>query len=799
MTAANRHSATYLALWLDIADLTAEDSDGLYDARNVFKHLKQCRIGQNLPAFWTAWANLERRLGNDDKAAVLSEQAASRSESSSAPLSATRPPHPPLSVGRRRPLGPAQRALPDPQKSPHYPENHPDVEHPKPKQNTVNNSPGLVRHHAAVGVPTPARGDLTAGVPKLSQLGACDSPEILLSIQKTDEYRTDPILFSPRTSPPEKEKSIPEVQPIRKDSPLVGSSSRRQYGLSSGRRVISNMEELPSRRLERRREEELMREELRREQIRHEESRREELRRENQKREQQIREERIKEDLEREERLRDERRREEREINERELLELERRKEREYMMQRLRAEASAPSPGPSSASGSRRSNDSAMVNPAYDENYRSRKNQKQPIPRKSPFITRLSSEKCVDVNGRSYLILDVVGKGGSSKVYKVLSLEMKIVALKHVKVNTDSTTFGATLESYANEIELLKKLRGRPHIVQLYDYEVKREEGTIQLIMEYGDIDLAKLLSNRARESNGNDNFPRTYYWEQMLEAVHTIHEARIVHGDLKPANFLFVSGALKLIDFGIAKAIQAEDTTKILRDTQIGTPNYMSPEALMAEDEYEGDIYGDDIYGSRPPKKSKPQYRVGRASDIWSLGCILYQMVYGRTPFAHIRKIMQKLQCIPDPEYPISYPEVYDDYVLEVLHGCLQRDPSKRMSIPTLLKHRYICKESGVESASSVKCDARTSAEGVIDQFLKVGYEMKLYGERISFRRGDTTWKRLVDDIVEGLKQKGCDLGLSAVKDRNRAMTPTSSGVTHHGTRTGTGTRTRTTTNPYY
>ena len=70
--------------------------------------------------------------------------------------------------------------------------------------------------------------------------------------------------------------------------------------------------------------------------------------------------------------------------------------------------------------------------------------------------------------------------------------------------------------------------------------------------------------------------------WHQMLNAVHCIHEERIIHSDLKPANFLFVRGALKLIDFGIAKAIQSEDTTNIYRDSQIGTLNYMSPEAIL-------------------------------------------------------------------------------------------------------------------------------------------------------------------------------------------------------------------------
>lgn len=66
-----------------------------------------------------------------------------------------------------------------------------------------------------------------------------------------------------------------------------------------------------------------------------------------------------------------------------------------------------------------------------------------------------------------------------------------------------------------------------------------------------------------------------------MLKAVHSIHEQRIIHGDLKPANFLFVRGTLKLIDFGIAKAIQNDNTTHIYRESQIGTLNYMSPEAI--------------------------------------------------------------------------------------------------------------------------------------------------------------------------------------------------------------------------
>lgn len=129
-----------------------------------------------------------------------------------------------------------------------------------------------------------------------------------------------------------------------------------------------------------------------------------------------------------------------------------------------------------------------------------------------------------------------------------------------------------------------------------------------------------------------------------------------MIHGDLKPANFLCVRGALKLIDFGIAKESNA-DTTKIERDSQVGTVNYMSPEAIT------------DMGGG-----GEGVLKQGRASDVWSLGCILYQMVYGHTPFAHFRTIWQKLQAIPDETKPISFPELRNEHLRNVLTRCLNR-----------------------------------------------------------------------------------------------------------------------------
>lgn len=89
--------------------------------------------------------------------------------------------------------------------------------------------------------------------------------------------------------------------------------------------------------------------------------------------------------------------------------------------------------------------------------------------------------------------------------------------------------------------------------------------------MECGEIDLAHMLQ-RQRGSERDGTLSESFicmYWQQMLAAVNAIHEARVIHADLKPANFLCVQGSLKLIDFGIAKQSSA-DTTKIARDSQV-------------------------------------------------------------------------------------------------------------------------------------------------------------------------------------------------------------------------------------
>ncbi|KAF9437060.1 Dual-specificity kinase, spindle pole body (SPB) duplication and spindle checkpoint function [Entomortierella beljakovae] len=238
------------------------------------------------------------------------------------------------------------------------------------------------------------------------------------------------------------------------------------------------------------------------------------------------------------------------------------------------------------------------------------------------------------VNNRPYTKLAQVGKGGSSKVYKVLASNSRIFALKKV---TFEMAEQVTITGYVNEVNLLNRLANNRRIIRLWDAEINHTKGSLSLLMEYGEIDLAHMLLNQ-REQPFDIHFIGLY-WRQMLEAVQVIHEEKIVHSDLKPANFLLVGGSLKLIDFGIANAI-ANDTTNIHREGQLGTANYMSPEAIATNPAGGG------------------CRKLGRASDVWSLGCILYQMVYGKTPFSDVLNVFRKLNVIINPNHRIEFPE---------------------------------------------------------------------------------------------------------------------------------------------
>ncbi|XP_045040819.2 dual specificity protein kinase TTK isoform X3 [Desmodus rotundus] len=305
--------------------------------------------------------------------------------------------------------------------------------------------------------------------------------------------------------------------------------------------------------------------------------------------------------------------------------------------------------------------------PAY---FQQQQQQQIPItPLQNLQISASSStNECILVKGRIYSILKQIGSGGSSKVFQVLNEKKQIHAIKYVNLEEADSQ---TVESYRNEIAYLNKLQQHSDkIIRLYDYEITDQY--IYMVMECGNIDLNSWL----KKKKSIDPWERKSYWKNMLEAVHTIHQHGIVHSDLKPANFLIVDGMLKLIDFGIANQLQP-DTTSIIKDSQVGTVNYMPPEAIK------------DMSSSRENGKSKS--KISPKSDVWSLGCILYYMTYGKTPFQHIINQISKLHAIIDPNHEIEFPDIPEKDLQDVLKCCLIRDPKRRISIAELLAHPYV------------------------------------------------------------------------------------------------------------
>ena len=278
--------------------------------------------------------------------------------------------------------------------------------------------------------------------------------------------------------------------------------------------------------------------------------------------------------------------------------------------------------------------------------------------------------KAYHVNGKQYYFLKVLGKGGSGCVVQVLSKERHIYALKVIKVDSEDTNHTA---DYKEEIALLLKMKGCQNIIQLIDYEIDEAKGEIRMLFESGQQDLSQMLKEKGKINLHSIAF----FWQQMLEAVKICHEQRVIHLDLKPQNFVWASNRLKLIDFGIAKAVNT-DATSIMRESHVGTLNYMSPESLL-------DTGGD---GSTPMK-------IRNSSDIWSLGCILHQMVYGYAPLGRIKQLVHKIRALSDPNHVIQLEPHPNHHLMQVMRLCLQRDPRKRPSIEELLSHPFLTGES--------------------------------------------------------------------------------------------------------
>lgn len=292
----------------------------------------------------------------------------------------------------------------------------------------------------------------------------------------------------------------------------------------------------------------------------------------------------------------------------------------------------------------------------------------------------------VRVNDKTYKILRKLGSGGSAKVYE--GFEPQTAQSVAIKIIIVSQADQRTQESFFNEKFILKKLKDNKHVVRMFDSEYKKDCKELVIVMEKGDADLSQVIESHIKSRNCMiDGIFIKFYWRGMLQAVHSIHEHGIVHADLKPVNFILVKNEIKLIDFGIASAVDP-DGTSVIRDYQIGTINYMAPEALRNRAN-DASFYNNSGVENQQRKTTIIKYN--SKADIWSLGCILYNLVYGRPPFDKYKDIVSKVQAITNPSTIIDFPAISNDKLLNCMKACLRHNPLERPTAQQLINDPYL------------------------------------------------------------------------------------------------------------
>ena len=246
----------------------------------------------------------------------------------------------------------------------------------------------------------------------------------------------------------------------------------------------------------------------------------------------------------------------------------------------------------------------------------------------------------------------VLGKGSFGSVCIVTrKQDKKIYAMKRFNLHSPKNE----IESALNEIRLLYSLN-HPNIIGYKDAFYDSPSYTLNIVMEYADGgDLSKLIENNKKK---HLNFQEKVIWEwifQLLNGLLYLHTNHIMHRDLKSANiFLMKNGLLKIGDLNVSKLSKNNYAR-----TKTGTPYYLAPE-----------VWEDKPYDYK--------------CDIWSLGCIIYELCTLSPPFRG--KNFKELFNYVKNGYYKPIPKYYSNDLSEIIGMMLKTHPNDRISAKELL-----------------------------------------------------------------------------------------------------------------
>ena len=302
------------------------------------------------------------------------------------------------------------------------------------------------------------------------------------------------------------------------------------------------------------------------------------------------------------------------------------------------------------------------------------------IPNKKNNETKNKDNK---INFNSFEILEKIGGGSYGKVFKVrLKNTNEIYAMK--VLNKNHLIKNKILKYAISECKILKE-SNCPFILKLH-YSFQTPEN-LYMILDYcptGDLSY-QIELNLLEEDEAK------FYIAELILAIEYLHKHNIIYRDLKPENILISSdGHIKLADFGLAKEnVITDDPNK----TFCGSPLYLSPEMLSREG-------------------------TTKASDIYGIGAILYELITGKPPFfSQDQNVLYKKIV----ENKIVFQEFFSDELKDLLKKMLDKDPKKRIGInndKSDLKSHEFFKEINWEELGKKKINPPVDMERVIDEY---------------------------------------------------------------------------------
>ena len=351
-----------------------------------------------------------------------------------------------------------------------------------------------------------------------------------------------------------------------------------------------------------------------------------------------------------------------------------------------------------------------------------------------------------------FTIQKKVGQGAYGVVFKAIDKKTKeLVALKKLfgafQDDTDSQrTF--------REVMLLQELNGHDNIIRLLNVIKAENELDLYLVFDYMEADLFNVI-----RANILQDIHKKFIIYQTLKALKFIHSADIIHRDLKPSNIFINSDChVKLGDFGLARTLEHNPHMGGLVTDYVATRWYRAPEMILAAQKY------------------------GKPIDMWSVGCILYELLVG-TPLLpgkstkDMIRMMFSVTGFPDrKEYndvkkecriQIDYDDLlqekikkkknivqmvsaycHDEVAIDLLLKLLQFNPKKRLTAIEALEHPYVADFHNPEE--ELLCDHKIDVPLDDDnKFSKDEYRQKLY---------DIVLKRKIEirrQILESIKKE--------------------------------------------